>query len=371
MCSEINDSSGLIKLKQLTAGLDRKNQSIATTVGMLACSDINNTELMPEMCHLLKLHFNLKSSGFFWCDEKGNMTDAWCLSPAFLRNNSMASYLGYQTSKIGGWPTFKQNVLLGATAGYLLPFQNERFYASEPYAKNFQPIGVRHVMDVVLHDGMRPFGAFLMMRDTEQGKFTQEERKLLLKLIPIFNNAFLRSEHANTRYAKKETAGFALLCRDRKYKSMSDEARRIVWMLTRTTPGSFVNSNDENIERHLEQLAEKCFAQSTTHGSHYYNVATRWGKFHLAFEQQQDTNDIVVALCRNVPLLSQLVFALLDYDFPPVRLIVAWLLAQNKTRNQISSALNISIETVTDHIKLIYKATGTNSSHGLLLHLES
>ncbi|MGC2166519.1 MAG: hypothetical protein WA632_10955, partial [Gallionella sp.] len=56
-------------LKQLIAGIDREHQTIAACAGLLACSDINNKELMPELCHLLRRHFKLKYCGFFWSDE--------------------------------------------------------------------------------------------------------------------------------------------------------------------------------------------------------------------------------------------------------------------------------------------------------------
>jgi DNA-binding CsgD family transcriptional regulator len=51
--------------------------------------------------------------------------------------------------------------------------------------------------------------------------------------------------------------------------------------------------------------------------------------------------------------------------------MVAWLLAQNHSRNEIAAILGVKVETVTSHIKLIYKATDTSSSHGLLLRLAS
>ena len=98
-------------------------------------------------------------------------------------------------------------------------------------------------------------------------------------------------------------------------------------------------------------------------------IDNRWGRFYLVFEQELKTKDPIVTLRRKVPLASQLVFSLAEFNFPPMRQIVAWLLAQNQSRNEIAAALDISIETVTSHIKLIYKAAGTSSSHGLLLKL--
>lgn len=361
----------LIHLKQALSPISQAHQGIAATIGLLACSGLNHTQQMPEMCHLLHKIFNLSSCGFFWADDEGNMQDAWCLAPNFLSFKTLMSCLEYQASGTRTWPPFRENVLMGAVAGYLLPFQNERFYASPHFQATYQTMNVRHILDVVLHDGTRPFGALLMMRSAQQGPFTSDERSLLVKLIPILNQAFSTPNLGDTKYAEKEMTGFALIGQDGKYKSMSDEARRIVWTLTHTQPGSFADPDDPSIELHLEHLVAKHGEQITLGEKFSIDFDNRWGRFNLTFEQEPKTSDTIVTLRRKVPLSSRLAFCLAKYNWPPMRQIVAWLLAQNQSRDEIATVLGISVETVTSHIKLIYKAADTSSSHGLLLKLAS
>lgn len=362
-------NSNLLRLKQALSSIDQKYQGLATTIGLLAFSSLNHTQLMPEMCYLLQQLFNLSSCGFFWADKDGNMQDAWCLTPEFLSFKTIMSCLEYQATDTRAWPTFQENVLVGAMAGYLLPFQNERFYASAHYRSTYQTVNVRHILDVVLHDGARPFGALLLMRSAEQGPFTPDERSLLAKLIPLFNTAFSTPNRGNTQYSERDITGFALVGHDGKYKSMNAEARRIIWTLTHAIPGSFADPNDPSIEHHLEQLVAQHRERIASGGKFSLDIDNRWGRFHLEFEQESNTRDTIVKIGRKLPLLSRLAFCLVKFDLPPMRQIVAWLLAQNHSRNQIAAALDISVETVTSHIKLIYKATGTSSSHGLLLKL--
>lgn len=326
---------------------------------------------MPDMCRLLKKFFNLGTCGFFWADQDGNMQDAWCLTPDFMSFKTLMNCLEYQASGIRTWPPFQENVLMGPIAGYLLPFQNERFYASPHFNLTYHAINVRHILDVVLHDGKRPLGAFLMMRSAQQGPFTPDERSFLAKLIPILNKAFGTPNLEDTKYAEREVTGFALVCQDGKYKSMSEEARRIVWTLTHIRPGSFADPNDPSIEHHLEQLLVKYGVQIKSGEKFSIDIDNRWGRFNLELEREPKTLDTIVTLRQKVLLNSQLAFALAQFNFPPMRQIVAWLLAQNKSRNEIADVLNISVETVTSHIKLIYKATGTSSSHGLMLKMAS
>lgn len=367
----LKNNSNLIHLKQALLSIPQAHQGVAATIGLLASSGLNHPQQIPEMCHLLQKLFNLTSCGFFWSDQEGNMQDAWCLTPDFLSFKTLMSCLQYQTSGTRTWPPFQENVLMGAVAGYLLPFQNERFYVSRHFRETYGAINVRHVLDVVLHDGIRPFGAFLMMRSAEKGSFSPDERSFLVKLIPILNKVFSTPSLGDTKYSEKEMTGFALVGQDGKYKSMSEEARRIVWTLTHVQPGSFADSNDLSIELHLERLVAKHWEQIQPGEKFYVEIDNRWGRFNLAFEQEPKTLDTIVTLHRKVPLPSQLAFCLAKYQWPPVRQIVAWLLAQNQPRNDIAAALGISVETVTDHIKLIYKAAGTSSSHGLLIKLAS
>lgn len=364
-------NSHLIQLKHHLSSVDHSNQNIVTTIGLLASSGLNHTEKIAEMCHLLKKLFKLNTCGFFWSDQDGNMQDAWCLTPDFLSFKTLMSCLAYQASGTRVWPPFQENVLAGPMAGYLLPFQNEQFYASPYFQESYHTQNVRHILDVVLHDGTRPWGAFLMMRSAQQGRFTPDERRLLTKLIPILNQAFSVPSLVQSKYAKKEMSGFALLCKNGKYKSMSEEARRIVWMLTHIEPGSFANPNDPSIEHHLEHLVAKHEEQIKSGEKLSIEIDNRWGRFNLAFEQEPKAQDIILMLRRKVPLSSQLAFALLKFNFPPMRQIVAWLLAHNLSRNEIAAELDICAGTVTEHIKLIYKATKTSSSHGLLMCLQS
>lgn len=365
----LSGNINLKSFKKLLSPIDKAQQNIAETIGLLACSGLNHTQQMPEMCHLLKKVLNLESCGYFWSDHEGNMLDAWCISTEFLSFKTLMNCLEYQSSAIRSWPTFQENVLVGAVAGYLLPFQNERFYASQHFQTTYQSINAKHILDVVLHDGTHPFGAFLMMRSEEQGPFTPDERQLLVKLIPIMNKAFTSNSADDTCYSTKALTGFAIVGQDGKYKSMSTEARRIVWTITHIQPGSFADPNDPSLEQHLEQLVVGHLAQVRPGKNVTVHIDNRWGKFSFTLELEPGRSDVIVTLRRQIPLAAQLAFSLSKHDWPPMRQIVAWLLAQNLSRKEIAEAMSLSIETVTSHIKLIYLALDTSSSHGLMIKL--
>lgn len=363
------EHKALVHLKSALSPIEPSRQGAAATIGLLSHSGLNPTQQMPEVCHLLVRLLDLTAAGFFWSNREGDMLDAWCTDPSFLSFKTLMSCRKYQESGNRTWPTFQENVLVGPMAGYLLPFQNARFYASPHFHEVFVPAGVRHIIDVVLHDGERPYGALLLMRSASQGPFTPDERRFLEQLIPIANRAFTIPAAADTQYAEKEISGFALVGADGRYKSMSEEARRTVWMLTHSVPGSFADPADPPIESHLENLVAEYAENIATVRKNGVIMENRWGRFQLALERESKSGNIIVSLGRKLPLAAQLAFHLSRLHLPPVRQMVAWLLAQNHTRAQVAVALGVSQETVASHVKLIYEETGASSSHGLLFKL--
>ena len=66
-------------------------------------------------------------------------------------------------------------MLLGHSAGNIQAYQNETFYNSEHFNNHYARINMRHLVDMVVHDGHRPYGVFLFMRSADKGVFTKKE----------------------------------------------------------------------------------------------------------------------------------------------------------------------------------------------------
>jgi hypothetical protein len=365
----LKPSSNLINIKVLIGELEYKRNNDTTSIGLMAYSGLNNTQLIPELCRLLQRTFNLAECGFFWSDSQGSLLDAWCTAPQFLNFNTLMSCAQYQASGHRTWPTFTENVLMGAMCGYLLPFQNERFYASEHYKAVYQPMGVRHLLDVVLHDGHRPFGAFLLMRTTSQGTFTPDERSFLAKLIPTLTAAFCANSDHEVSYSDQTSTGFASISREGSVRFMDAKAASVVWALSYDKPGAFAQPNPQTLMQHLHQIIRPYWNQVLAGERFSWTIQNRWGRFNLAFSQHHESPDIILHLSKHTPLHTHLITKLHTLNLPPMRQMVAWLLTLNHSRQQIADALGITQETATSHIKTLYKETNTQSGHGLLLKL--
>ena len=141
---------------------------------MLASSGINSHHVVRIVPMLLRKIMPIDIAGFCWSSASGDMIDAYVETPFFLSAEILQSSIRFQHESKGNWPSFKQNVLRGSNAGYIQQFQNETFYNSDHFNNHYARIDMRHLMDVVVHDGHRPYGAFLFMRSAAKGVFTSK-----------------------------------------------------------------------------------------------------------------------------------------------------------------------------------------------------
>ena len=188
----LSDYQSVAKLKHIrdVVRLANANQrNVLTNIGMLASSGVNSHHVVRIVPMLLRKIMPIDIAGFCWSNASGEMMDAYAETPYFLSADILQSSIRFQNKSADNWFSFQHNVMAGASAGNLQRFQNETFYNSEHYANHYACINMRHLVDVVIHDGHRPYGAFLLMRSAEKGIFTGDEVTMLKKLVTLLPNA--------------------------------------------------------------------------------------------------------------------------------------------------------------------------------------
>ena len=154
---------------------------------MLASSGINSHHVVRIVPMLLRKLMPVDIAGFCWSNVSGDMIDAYAETPYFLSAEILQSSIRFQNQSKGNWPSFKENVLRGPSAGYILNFHNDTFYNSDHYKNHYGHINMRHLVDFVVHDGVRPYGVFFLMRSAEKGVFTSNEVAILKAVTLSFS----------------------------------------------------------------------------------------------------------------------------------------------------------------------------------------
>ena len=171
----LNDYQSVAQLKTIRDIVRLANpiqRNVLTSIGMLASSGINSHHVVRIVPMLLRKIMPIDIAAFCWSNAAGDMIDAYAETPYFLSADILQSSIRFQNQSKGNWPSFKEIVLRGPSAGYILNFQNETFYNSDHFINHYGRINMRHLVDFVVHDGNQPYGAFLLMRSAEKGAFT-------------------------------------------------------------------------------------------------------------------------------------------------------------------------------------------------------
>lgn len=357
----------MTEIKMLIHRLNSKRVNDATSIALMAKTPIESNILIPEICYLFKRIFNLEECGFFWSDADGGFLDAWLTTPHLLSSKVLQACLDYQGTAPNIWPSFKEHVNAGPVCGYYLPFLNQSFYESTFFKATYQPINAFYICDLVIHDGIRPYGYYLMLRSKPQGAFTDSERNFMRELIPVLRCSFSNPKSMNTLYSLSKSTGSAILAKSGVVKHLDSVASSIVWMLANDKKGAFANPESPSLMTYLTMLSEPYIKHILSGEKIRFSIENRWGRFVLKFELQSDSHVITAQLTQQIPLTTELVKKLHYLDLTPMQKMVGFLLALNKPRQEIADALCVSLETVTTHIKAIYRATNTKSSHALLL----
>ncbi|MES2501635.1 MAG: helix-turn-helix transcriptional regulator [Pseudomonadota bacterium] len=349
------------------ANLNQRN--ILTNIGMLASSGINSHHVIRIVPMLLRKFMHIDIAGFFWANQDGDMIDAYVETPSFLSANLLASCLKFQNESKLNWPSFKENVNAGSSAGNLQIFQNDCFYESEHYKNTYEPINIRHIIDVVVHDGARPYGAFLFMRADNKGKFSKEETEILKVASKLLSSAFRLPIQNNIPTKRTYDLGLVLVDKALNRRFCNLTAHQILWMMTRTSELPMQFDTDDQIDSLIKKSCLHGIQQAFKNGTYTESKNCYWGEFLIKYQFDQESETVAVNLQQMQPYPCHLAIKLNQENLTPTRLMITWLLLKGCVRKEISRKLAIGEHTVAEHIQDIFKYFSISSTNDLILKI--
>ena len=349
------------------ANLNQLN--ILTNIGMLASSCIHNQHVIRIVPMLLRKYMQIDIAGFFWSNQHGDMIDAYVETPSFLSANRLASCLRFQNESKFSWPSFKDNVNAGSSAGNLQIFQNDSFYTSDHYKLTYEPINIRHIIDVVIHDGYRPYGAFLLMRADNKGKFTKQEIDVLKVVSKLLCSAFKLPIQNDIPTKRTYDLGLVLLDKSLNRRFCNLTAHQILWMMTRASDLPMQFDAVDKIDDLIKKLCLHGIQQALNNGVHSESKHCYWGEFLIKYQFDQESETIAINLQQMQPYPCHLAIKLNQENLTSTRLMITWLLLKGCVRKEISRKLAIGEHTVAEHIQDIFKYFSISSVNDLILKI--
>lgn len=257
--------------------------------------------------------------------------------------------------------------MAGASAGNIQRFQNDTFYNSDHFANHYHRINMRHLVDMVVHDGHRPYGAFLLMRSADKGVFTAKEVEILKAVTSLLPNAFKTPIQSDVPTKRTYDLGIVIVDKKLNRKFCNLTAHQILWMMTRNSETPMQFDADNSLDSLIHQSCKHGIKQAIKHQQFTETRNCYWGEFIVKYIYDPELKTIAINLQQMQPYPCHIAIKLNQENLTPARLMISWLLLKGSVRKEITKLLLIAEDTVAEHIQAIFKHFGVRSSIELIL----
>jgi len=226
---------------------------------------------------------------------------------------------------------------------------------------------MHHIADAVVHDGKRPFGAFLLMRSQEKHAFTKQELDTIKIAMSLMPDCFNLSVQNNVPTKRTYDLGIVVVDKLLTRKFCNLTAHQILWMMTRdaNTPMRFDTSDD--LECLVKQTCKHGVAKAIQFGQYTEKKECHWGEFLVKYIYDAENETVAINLQQMQPYSCHLAIKLSQEKLTPMRLMSTWLLLNGYVRKEIANKLDIADATCAEHIQEIFNHFNVNSVNELIL----
>lgn len=367
--SDFQTVAQLKLIREVVRSSHSHQRNVLTNIGMLASSGINSHHVVRIVPMLLRKLMPIDIAGFCWSNDLGDMIDAYAETPYFLSADILQSSISFQNQSKSNWPSFKENVLRGPNAGYILNFQDDTFYNSDHYKNHYGRINMRHLVDLVVHDGSRPYGVFFLMRSSEKGVFTSDEVAILKAVSTLMPNAFKTPIQTDIPTKRTYDLGIVVVDKNLKRQFCNLTAHQILWMMSRDTELPMYFESDDHLDTLIKKTCSHGIKQAIKHQHFTETRYCYWGEFIVKYIYDQELQTVAINLQQMQPYSCHVAIKLSQENLSPTKLMITWLLLKGSVRKEIAKLLEIAEDTVAEHVQAIFKHFGVSSTVNLVLKI--
>lgn len=331
----------------------RQPQAAAlANLGMLALAGLSSRRIARNLPPLISRVMPVAPMALCWCDSNGAMTDLCSNDPRLI---SAGSRLAAGNAKSPAWPRFADIVNAGPVAGTLLRHQSAPFRASTFHRVTLGRVNAEHILDAVVHDGDRPLGCLMLLRSADGGPFTTGEVALARAIADLLLPAFDRDVAPTP--GRRVPAGVALVAANGAVTLCTPAAHSSLWSLT----GDAMELAHAGVADLLHRVCGEGLVLARAAGMHGEEHSTRWGEIVVRYDRG-DAGDVMIRFDQRVPHACHIALTIDQLPLSPRRVVVCWLLLQGLSRKEIAWAMQLSPETVNDHLDALFATLGVNSA---------
>lgn len=336
-----------------------KSAAALAHVRQLCNLGLGTEAVMPALLRSLRQLIAADTAGFFWVDPSGEMTNMY--AERMLPTELMRRYFErYYASPEYSFPrrmrdrAEKKEWVFDVTADAAME-------ASRYYDDVSRPLGAHRFLIGIVHDNGRLLGQVSLYRGKRSARFTSADKDQLETATRYFAQCFA----AGKRNGKDEDSAF----RD------SDEEALVVastageianaslraYALLAHASGEPINRQTiaGSVDRASRELLRRLAGRLKASGDGPDNappavvVANEWGRFRLRAYSLSEY-EMGVLIQRQEHLLVRIADAMLDLPLSAQQREVALQLARGLTNGEIATAMGVSINTASYHVKQLF-----------------
>lgn len=352
-----------------------KLSTVVSDIRQLCCMGLGGEAIMPalfdQIPKVVPSDFNI----FFWTDERCHMANMYCQNLPAIANVAklyLTEFVDKGECEVK--PSFSQ--LMRTERGIINweRFYNRRYFRSDFYNLILRPLRARHIVGTVIHERNRALGELVMWRAAGGPSFSDKEQAQLLRLAPYIAHGLARAE-TKPVFAESGKRGMIVLNPRGEIEYACPQAQELLFWATHPQVAHRFIKRDARLTappalvRLCKDLA-RIFqgADAPVPVAHHDNT---WGRFTFrAYSLNHNASGrqalIGVTVDFEQPVSLKLFLQMQALGLSSKRREVCRLLLAGYSQPQVAQRLNISLNTLVDHVRHIYAKLGVHNRDELL-----
>lgn len=332
-------------------------------IRQLCCIGVAGQALMPTLLRAIREYASADSAGFFWVDAKGDMTNLYAdrmLAPGLMR-------VYFERHYDGGEHPFRKAFLTRARAPETVSSStaSPELTKTAYYNEILRHLDAHHVMYAVIRDQGQALGQLSLYRPRQSIAFSAEDRSAIKDITHYVAHAVNRPKEvgANIDFVDADAEGMVVVDFQGQVVEAAAKSLNLLSMALKrefnpASPPLIVGETAPGpVQQLLVQLQKAILGEPAA--APRVAIDGPWGRFLLsAYALDGDgaapVSRAAIYIRRQQPMILKLAEAMGGFDISPQQREVALLLAQGRSNQQISVALNVSGNTVNYHIKQLF-----------------
>ena len=332
-------------------------------IRQLCCIGVAGQALMPTLLRAIREYASADSAGFFWVDAKGDMTNLYAdrmLAPGLMR-------VYFERHYDGGEHPFRKAFLTRARAPETVSSStaSPELTKTAYYNEILRHLDAHHVMYAVIRDQGHALGQLSLYRPRQSSAFRAEDRSAIKDITHYVAHAVNRPKEvgANIDFVDADAEGMVVVDFQGQVVEAAAKSLNLLSMALKrefnpASPPLIVGETAPGpVQQLLVQLQKAILGEPAA--APRVAIDGPWGRFLLsAYALDGDgaapVSRAAIYIRRQQPMILKLAEAMGGFDISPQQREVALLLAQGRSNQQISVALNVSGNTVNYHIKQLF-----------------